>query len=111
MNLASTAGITAGPYGASRAASTEPATATTDATGTVRFDALLDGQYTASVERTLSAAELARLAPADRDASVFAGGTTRRYRRRTAPSSTVSLVGGASGSLVISEFFNFMAAR
>ncbi len=109
-SLASAAGITAAGLTVrlSRAGVNEaPRTATTDATGTVRFDALLDGQYTASVERTLSAAELARLAPADRDASVFAGGTTTAVSPPNAPSSTVSLVAARRGSLVISEFFNF----
>ncbi len=113
-SLASTAGITASGLTVrlSRAGVNEtPRTATTDATGTVRFDALLDGQYTASVERTLSAAELARLAPADRDASVFAGGTTTAVSPPNAASATLSVVGARRGSLVLSEFFNYSARR
>lgn len=51
-----------------------PRTLTTDASGTVRFENLLDGVYQVTTDRTLSAAELARLAPSDRDASIFAGG-------------------------------------
>ena len=84
-----------------------PLVATTDGAGSVKFDNLLDGSYTASVERTLSAAELARLAPADRDASVFAGGVTTPVSPPTAVTTLLSLVGARRGSLVISEIFNY----
>ena len=108
--LASTAGVTVAGLAVrlSRAGVNEaPRVATTDANGAVRFDALLDGQYTASVERALSAGELARLAPTDRDASIFAGGSTTVVSPPNAPTTTLSLVAARRGSLVISEFFNY----
>ncbi len=108
--LASTAGVTVAGLTVrlSRAGVNEaPRVATTDANGAVRFDALLDGQYTASVERALSAGELARLAPTDRDASIFAGGSTTAVSPPNAPTTTLALVAARRGSLVISEFFNY----
>ena len=85
-----------------------PLTAVTDATGTVRFDGLLDGAYTASVERTLSPAELSRLAPADREASTFAGGVTAAVSPPVAANASVALVAARRGSLVISEIFQYI---
>ncbi len=84
-----------------------PRTATTDANGSVRFDALLDGIYSASAERVLSATELQRLPAADRDASVFAAGTTIVVSPPTAATASLSLVAARRGSLVISEVFDF----
>lgn len=109
--IASTAGI--GIAGLSvrltKAGSSEtPKLATTDATGTVKFDNLLDGSYTASVERVLTAAEVARLNPDDREASVFAGGSTTPVTPPNAPSSMFSLVATRRGSLVISEIFQYI---
>lgn len=75
-----------------------PLTGLTDATGTVKFDSLRAGSYTASAERTLTSAEVARLAPADRDASVFAGGSTTPVTSPNAPSRTVSLVAARRGA-------------
>ncbi len=75
-----------------------PLTGLTDATGTMKFDSLRAGSYTASAERTLTSAEVARLAPADRDASVFAGGSTTPVTSPNAPSRTVSLVAARRGA-------------
>ena len=75
-----------------------PLTGLTDATGTVKFDSLRAGSYTASAERTLTSAEVARLAPADRDASVFAGGSTTPVTSPNALSRTVSLVAARRGA-------------
>ena len=108
--LASTAGVGIGGLTVrlTRAGSTDaPRTATTDASGTVKFDALLDGSYTASVERALTSTELTRLAPADRDASVFAGGVTTAVSPPAAQSTSMSIVGARRGSLVISEVFGY----
>ncbi len=84
-----------------------PRTATTDANGSVRFDALLDGIYSASAERVLSATELQRLPVADRDASVFAAGATIVVSPPTAATASMSLVAARRGTLVISEFFDY----
>lgn len=84
-----------------------PLVAATDATGTVKFESLLDGVYTASVERVLTATEIARLSPSDRDATVFAGGVTAVVSPPNAQTSTISLVGSRRGSLVISEVFAY----
>jgi len=86
---------------------TAPRTAVTDASGAVQFDALLDGMYTASVERTLTPGELDRLPPNDRDAGIFAGGSTVPVSPPATPSTVVSLVAARRGSVVISEVFDF----
>lgn len=83
-------------------------TGMTAADGTVRFDDLLEGVYSASVERKLTADELARLAPADREASMFAGGGQVVLLPPTAKSMDVALVGARRGSVVISEFFYYV---
>jgi hypothetical protein len=80
-----------------------PRTAVTDASGTVRFDQLLDGTYTVSVERPLSGSEVARLDPSDREVTILAGGSAVKVSPPTAASTTVSLVGARRGGLVISE--------
>lgn len=80
-------------------------TATTGADGSARFDDLLEGVYTASVDRPLTAGEVARLAPADREASMFAGGGQVVLTPPTARSMDVALVGARRGSVVISEIF------
>ncbi len=79
--LAGTAGVSVSGLTVrlTKAGSTNPpSNATTNANGEVTFSNLLDGLYTASVERALlTADEVARLpATAERDASVFAGGGT-----------------------------------
>lgn len=81
-----------------------PREALTDASGRVSFSGLLQGQYQVSVERALTAEDIARLAPADRDASVFAGGAAFAF---TPPDRTleIDLVAARRGTLVISEFF------
>jgi len=80
---------------------------TVGAAGTVRFDSLLQGRYAVSADRTLSAAELARLSPTQRDASVFAGGTQVNVTPPTARATEVALVAARRGSLVISELFSY----
>ncbi len=80
-------------------------TAVTAADGTVRFENLLEGVFTASVDRALTAAEVARLAPDDREASVFAGAGQTILAPPANASTTIALVGARRGSVVISEVF------
>ena len=80
-------------------------TAVTAADGTTRFDNLLEGVYQASVERRLTAAEVARLPAGDRDASVFAGSGQVILTPPTAGTVQMELVGARRGSVVISEIF------
>jgi hypothetical protein len=80
-------------------------TAVTAADGTARFDDLLEGMYSASTDRALSATEIARLAPADREASVFAGGGQAVLSPPGNATATIALVGARRGSVVISEVF------
>jgi hypothetical protein len=90
------------------AAAEGPRTAVTAADGSARFEGLTQGNYEISVDRPLTAAELARLAPADREASIFAGGASIAV----APPSretTIDLVAARRGSLVVSERFSYSA--
>lgn len=80
-------------------------TATIAADGTARFDNLLEGVYSAGVDRALTAAEVARLAPSDRDASFFAGGGQVTLSPPNSRELAVALVGARRGSVVISEVF------
>ena len=80
-------------------------TAVTAADGTVRFDNLLEGIYTASTDRTLTAVEVARLAPGEREASVFAGAGQATLSPPANATATIQLVGARRGSVVISEVF------
>jgi len=82
-------------------------TAVTSSDGTVQFRDLLEGVYTATVERRLSAVEVARLAPADREASVFAAGGQVVLAPPVPRSVEVALVAARRGSLVISEVFDY----
>ena len=82
-------------------------TAVTATDGMARFDNLLEASYSASVERKLTADELARLAPADREASVFAGGGHVVLSPPTGRSVDVALVGARRGSIIISEIFAY----
>lgn len=83
-------------------------TATSGADGMVRFDNLLEGIYQTSTDRTLSANELARLSPADREASVFAGGAQVVLSPPANANATVPLVAARRGSVVISEIYGSM---
>lgn len=108
--IASTAGIAVSGLTVrltSSRASDPVRTAITAADGTARFDDLLEGIYTASVERRLTADEIARLSPADREASVFAAGGQVVLSPPNARSVDVALVGARRGSLVISEIFAY----
>ena len=80
-------------------------TATTGADGAVQFDALLEARYTVDVVRTLTASEVQRLSPADREASVFSGGAQVVLSPPASRSIDVLLVGARRGSIVISEVF------
>ncbi len=82
-----------------------PRTLTTDASGTVRFENLLDGVYQVTTDRTLSAAELARLAPSDRDASIFAGGVGAVVTPPAPSGKEITLVANRRGSVVMSEIY------
>lgn len=84
-----------------------PLIATTSAAGDVTFTNLLDGLYTASVERTLSTAEQNRLSASDRDATVFAGGVTMAVSPPNTPTASMALVAARRGGLVISELFGY----
>ena len=81
-----------------------PQTAVTDATGNVQFTRLIPASYQLSVERPLTATELVQLAPEDRDASIFAGGTSVYVSAPTSVSH-ISLVAARRGSLIISELY------
>jgi hypothetical protein len=78
--------------------------ALTDQTGTAQFTRLLPGSYSASVLRTLSAAERQLLDSVDADVTAFAGGSTVQV---AAPSTSavITAVAGRRGSLVISEIY------
>lgn len=82
-------------------------TGVTGADGTVLFDNLLEASYSASVERKLTTEELAKLAPPDREASVFAGGGQVVLSPPTGRSVDLAMVGARRGSLVVSEFFAY----
>jgi hypothetical protein len=83
-----------------------PRTAVTDAQGVVRFSALLQGRYAASVTRELSATEQAQLPLADRDATLFAGGASIFLSAGANESRSVALVAARRGSIIISELYN-----
>jgi hypothetical protein len=88
-----------------RTGSTEaPRTAVTGTDGVARFTELLEGTYQVSADRPLTGAEVTRLPEADREASLFAGGTQVTI---TPPQgqTAVQLVASRRGSLVISEEF------
>lgn len=92
-----------------RGASLEGAkTAVTDASGRVRFDQLLDGTYSVSVERALSPAEVVKLTPVDRDVTIMSGGATVAVSPPKTASATVPLVGARRGGLVISEMTTYL---
>lgn len=86
-----------------------PVTAVTAADGTVRFDNLLDGNYQLSVERPLTASEVQRLAPGDREASLFAGGVSVVLSPPVSESRELPLVAARRGSLIISEIWPFQS--
>ena len=81
-------------------------TARSNANGRVRFDGLIEGTYVLSAERLVTAAERARLLPADLDVTGLAGG----LRVTVQPGNNgaqLSLVAGRQGSLVISEIWPY----
>jgi hypothetical protein len=111
VSIAAAAGIATGglTVRVQRGASTDaPRLATTSQEGVARFEGLTQGNYEISVDRPLTVAELARLAPADRDASIFSGGAAVAV---TPPSreTSIELVAARRGSLIISELFLFSA--
>jgi hypothetical protein len=73
----------------------------------VRFDNLLEGRYSLTVERELSAAERDRLPASDRDATVFAGGASVIVSPPQAATGAIPLVASRRGSLVISEQYGY----
>ena len=90
------------------ASSEAPRTALTDTAGNVRFTHLVPASYSVSVEGPLTPGELALLAPDDRDASMFAGGTSI-YVSPPTTANYVSLVAARRGSLVVSELYVFVS--
>jgi hypothetical protein len=83
-----------------------PQSSITGADGTVRFANLLEGVYTASVDRPLTASERTQLPLSDKDATIFAAATTATFsppQRDVA----VALVASRRGSLIISEIFPY----
>lgn len=80
-------------------------TGVTAADGSVRFENLLEGVYSADVERALTAAELQQLPVSDREASVFAGAGQVVLSPPASGQVEVALVGARRGSVVISEIF------
>lgn len=95
-----------GPHHARHAGFT-PQSATTAADGSGAFTNLLDGFYDVSADRTLTPTELARLSPADRDASLFAGGRSAVVSPPVNATATIAMVANRRGSLVISEMFPY----
>lgn len=108
--IAMTAGVT--PAAASvrltRVGGTEPArTMNTGSDGRAVFTGLLEGTYELTVERRLSASELAQLPPGDRDASVFAAGTQLFLSPPANRETELAMVPTRRGSLIYSEIFPF----
>jgi hypothetical protein len=92
-----------------RTGATEPPqVGTTDAAGTVRFDNLLEGQYTASAERALTLTEISRLPAADREVSLLAGGGQIALSPPASSSLPVTLAASRRGSLVVSEWYLYL---
>jgi hypothetical protein len=77
----------------------------TDAQGLARFEGLLEGSYTVSVERALTADEQGRLPEEARDVSLLAGGVTVSVTAPSTSTASVALLGSRRGSLVISEYY------
>ena len=110
--IAATAGVSVAglTVTVTRPASSEaPRTGTTDAQGNVQFTHLVPSSYQVTVERPLTASELALLAPEDREASIFAGGTSLYVAPPTA-ASYVGVVAARRGSLIISELYYHSAS-
>lgn len=84
-------------------------TAVTDATGQARFEQLLEGLYQVTVERSLTAPEVGRLVPADRDRSLLAAGSQVVITPPSPRTIDVNLVATRRGSLVISEVYGHTA--
>ncbi|MEP6780175.1 MAG: hypothetical protein ABJC26_09820, partial [Gemmatimonadaceae bacterium] len=92
---------------AQRLASTDPLlTAQLSSTGEAKFENLLEGQYSVSIDRLLTAAEKALLPATDRDVSLLAAGATVAL---VAPSrgAVLQLVASRRGSLLMSEFYAY----
>ncbi len=108
--IATAAGVTtaAVPVRLTRVGGTEaPRTGITGGDGRVTFAGLLEGTYELTVERRLSASELAQLPAGDRDASVLAAGTQLFLSPPVNRALELALVATRRGSLVISEVFPF----
>jgi len=73
--------------------------------GSAVFDQLLEGAYEVSVQRTLTAAELARLDPSQRDITLFAAGSQIVVSPPKPSETRLDLVSSRRGSLVLSEVF------
>jgi len=106
--LARQAGVTSAGVTV-RLASSRPGealrSATTDAAGIARFDALLDGIYTASPDRPLTPQEIARLSAGDQGTQLFGGGSSIVLSPPASRTVEVAMVASRRGSLVISEIF------
>ncbi|MEP6780181.1 MAG: hypothetical protein ABJC26_09850 [Gemmatimonadaceae bacterium] len=81
-------------------------TALTNSSGVTAFDNLLEGQYSVSIDRFLTATEKARLSAADGDIALLAAGASVNL---VAPSrgAVMQLVASRRGSLVLSEFYDY----
>lgn len=75
--------------------------------GRARFDSLLEGKYSVSVQRALTATELARLGASEKWATLFAGGRDVIVNPPSVANTSISLVAPRRGSLVISELFPY----
>ena len=80
-------------------------TDTADGAGRAVFDRLLPGDYTVSVIRILTPAEVAVLGSGNEDVNAFGGGATMRLDPPVLDTA-VAAVAGRRGSLVISEVFD-----
>lgn len=89
-----------------RLGSGEPAVeAATGNDGTVPFPNLLEGAYTLTASRELTAAERQRLGAGDRDIGILAGGASVTLTPPTAKGAQIELVASRRGTLVLSEFY------
>ena len=92
-------------------ATSDSRTATTSDDGTARFDNLLEGVYQVSIERRLSAAEIAKVPIADREVTVFAGGGQQVLSPPANAAVDVALIANRRGSVVLSEVFGSTNSR
>ena len=75
--------------------------------GRLRFDDLLEGRYSLSIQRLLTLEEIDRLSASERWSTAFTGGQEVVVRPPSVTNAAISLVAPRRGSLVISEIFPY----